>query len=255
MIEKRKIPRMAANYEVFVNFAGRTSVARSRDISVYGIGVYLNEQLRPGEQAEVTVILPEGTLHLALKGMVIYCVTNPDPSLKPYPFLVGVQFTEESGEAVNFILGRGEISQHRVSHTLSINAEIGLCYRAICDFLNYPKWVRMMEEVKILERYPDGRGKRVEFLLNIFLRKVRYVLDYFYDDSGHTLSWLSAGGDVVSIKGRYSFRSVGEKITSATYDLDIMWDFPVPNRMKQYFSGIFMRKSMKDFKNFVEKSI
>lgn len=107
----------------------------------------------------------------------------------------------------------------------------------------------------MLERYPDGRARRVEFMVNVFIRKVRYVLDYTYDDENSCLSWVSSGGDFLNIIGSYFFKRLGENETSSTYELEVSIDFYMPNRIVRYFSGIAMRKTMKEFKTFVEREV
>jgi len=44
-------------------------------------------------------------------------------------------------------------------------ADVELCYEIAADFGQYLNWARNngMQEVKVLEEYPDGRGKRVKF--------------------------------------------------------------------------------------------
>ena len=81
------------------------------------------------------------------------------------------------------------------------------------------------------------------------------MLDYAYDDAGLCLSWTSAGGDLLSIDGRYFFKPLGENQAMSTYELDASLDFFLPNRIIQYFSRVAMRKTMKEFKSFVEKNV
>jgi hypothetical protein len=44
-------------------------------------------------------------------------------------------------------------------------ADVESCYEIAADFGQYLNWARNngMQEVKVLEEYPDGRGKRVKF--------------------------------------------------------------------------------------------
>lgn len=253
MIEKRKIARMPADYEVYINYQGRTCAARARDVSNFGLGVFVGEQLGPGAPVELTMMLPAAGFNVTLKGEVCYCATNPDRSLRPYAQVAGIRFTEEVGADAPFLLPQGQVIHYAVSHTISIEAPAADCYRLMADFEHYPEWAKIMERVKVLEKFPDGRGKKVEFEVNIFLRKVRYVLNYSYDDQDFALSWVGAGGDVLTNTGRYRFQPLGDQTTSASFELDMSVDFPLPQRLINYLSRIAMRKSMKDFKGYVEK--
>ncbi len=46
----------------------------------------------------------------------------------------------------------------------------------------------------------------------------------------------------------------GPQRASATYELNMSFDFRVPNRIVRYFSQIAMRRCMRDFKSCVEKT-
>jgi uncharacterized membrane protein len=170
-------------------------------------------------------------------------------------FLVGVEFDQESARDLPFFEIQGDVMKFKASHSVPINAGVTDCYRMICDFPRYPEWTKVMESVKIIDRYPDGRAKRVEFNANAYFRKVKTVLDYSYDDQNNSLSWESAGGDFLTVTGRYFFSPLGTGRASSTYQLNIDLNFYIPDRIANYFSGIVMRKSMKDFQKFVEKNV
>jgi len=54
-------------------------------------------------------------------------------------------------------------------------------------------------------------ARRVEFVVNAYFRKARYLLEYSYQDSSYCLSWISAGGKV-QFRGEGSSRRVGEGV-------------------------------------------
>jgi len=253
--DKRKHPRMQVDYEVFSSCQGQTFISRTRDVSPQGIGLYAREPLAPGSPSKLTVILPERALSLELWGTVCHCSKNPDQSRQPFPFLAGIELSPESKEDFPFLQIQGQILHYAAAHSLTIEAPRQDCYRLICDFERYPVWEKTLEQAKVLDRYPDGRGRRVEFVVNAYFRKARYLLEYSYHDSSYCLSWISAGGDIRSISGRYFFQPLGENRSSATYELDVTVDFPLPNRIIRYFASFVMRRSMKNLKAYVEKTI
>lgn len=71
---------MAADYEVFLTYQGRSVIARSRDISPRGVGVLADENLAPGETVTVLVIVPQATLNAETRGTVRYGMANPIPT-------------------------------------------------------------------------------------------------------------------------------------------------------------------------------
>jgi len=253
--EKRKHPRMPAGYELFATCEGQTFMTRSRDVSPQGIGIYCNESLAAGSVNKMTLLLPDRALSLELWGVVCHCVQNPDYPSIPFSFLAGIKFNEESLEGIPFLQIQGEVMRYAASHSVLIEASARDCYQFLCDFERYPEWAKILEQVQVRDRYPDGRPRRVEFVANAYLRKVRYVLDYAYDDPKYCLSWVNSGGDFLSITGRYFFLSQRESATASTYELSVTANFPLPKRIIRYFSSIAMRKTMKDFKHYVESKL
>jgi hypothetical protein len=154
-----------------------------------------------------------------------------------------------------FISETNKTSRHTPFHTLSIEAEAGFCYRLLAAFERYPEWVSRAMKVKVLDRYPDGRGKIVSFEYDFFLRKFHYILEYSYDDTLYTLSWTRAGGDpeLIEITGSYHFQPLGPNKTMASYELALTLGFVPSQRLLNFGSTILMRKEMKNFKLFVEK--
>ena len=125
----------------------------------------------------------------------------------------------------------------------------------MAEYERYQEWASGVKKAKILERYPDGRGKLVEFEYNIFVRKVRYLNDYTYDDENTTLMWKSGGGDeeLVNNVGSYTFFQRGENRTSATFKAEVTVAIVPSKRIVDYFTTVLIRKEMRNFKKFVEK--
>lgn len=246
---------MAADYDVFIQCRGRTSVARSKDINMQGIRLFSREPLNEGESLEMNFMLPKQNLNIALKGKVVYCTENQEELKSEYPYFAGVEFSEEFDEDLMQVETEGELLSYGTSSTVSINAPADKCYRMVYDFPLYPQWAGMIDKVKVLERYPDGRGRLIEFEANVLFRKMSYKLEYSYDDENMCLSWESAGGDLVSTRGRYFFKPITEDKTSSIYELDVTVNFFVPKKMIKFFSTIAMPRVMKGFKKIVEQRV
>jgi uncharacterized membrane protein len=200
-------------------------------------------------------MIPGETFTIYVKGVVRYCQENPQNSDPARRYLAGVEFTEGPLEQYALIgsdQGRG---RYTPSHTIMISAAAQQCYELLGAFERYPEWASGVEAAWVRSRYPDGRGKRVEFEHNFFLRKVRYTLDYTYDDQNLILSWKSAGADqeILNITGRYVFKSREANLTSANYQLDVTLSIIPSASLVKYVTSILMRKEMKHFRQFVEK--
>jgi hypothetical protein len=58
----------------------------------------------------------------------------------------------------------------------------------IADFPSYPEWVAAAKQVDVLETGPDGRARRVHFVLDAGAVKDDYVLEYTWDGD-RRVSW------------------------------------------------------------------
>jgi hypothetical protein len=247
---------MPAAYDYVASTGDQTSSGLTRDVSPYGIGFFSDRAFEPADKLELKIHIPDVNINIDARGEVIYCIANPGESGPGSKYLVGARFTEGPLEDFSLADSRQAKSRHTPSHTLTIRADAGGCFDLLSDFDRYPEWASGVEEAKVLETYPDGRGKRVEFLHNFFLRKVRYELYYYYDDENKVLSWVSGGGDeeIVGISGSYSFQSRGPDMTFATYKLEVTLSIIPSKRIVQYVTKVLMRKEMKNFRAFAEKN-
>jgi len=254
MAEKRKAQRMPVDYEFFMNYLDNRFTGKCRDISLHGIGIYIDESLSQGETAELSLVIKDLNITFHLEGVVAYCIENPQKSDDPHQYLAGVEFTDGHKKGLPF-LADNQVSHHAPSCTISINADAKKCYELLAEYERYPEWTTGIKGIRVTERFPDGRGKLVEFEHNFFMRKIRYVNDYTYDDENNTLRWATVGGDkeLVSSVGSYSFLQRGEGQTSATFKTDITVAIVPSKRIVDYFTTVLIRKEMKNFKRFVEK--
>jgi ribosome-associated toxin RatA of RatAB toxin-antitoxin module len=139
------------------------------------------------------------------------------------------------------------------SHSMLIPSTPAKCWSVITDFERYTEWTPRLELVKILELYPDGRAKAVEFVIDLFVRKARYVLDYTYDDEKFRLSWTYVEGDPKNIIGEFRFEEYGEGQTYVHYLLDIDIGFALPDKIKDILARRTMREALRTLRDEVLK--
>jgi uncharacterized membrane protein len=172
----------------------------------------------------------------------------------PVPYFVGIEFDEETKENFPFLQIQDNVMTHRASHTVRIEAPPDKCYELVADYERYPQWVKFFESHQVRDRYVDGRPRRVEWTVNAYIRKVRFVNEYSYDDANLILSWVSHEGDLLENTGRWKFLPVGDRQTSATFEVCASFDFAGPSRILHYFSNVAMGRAMRDFARFVLKN-
>jgi uncharacterized membrane protein len=253
--ESRRLPRVRVAYEYYMTFKGHTYTGLTREISAYGAGLVSEVALELGDIVELSVIIPDSSFKMLVKGVVRSCIDNPESSGDSDRFIVGVEFTEADDKGLPLITGQEKGASVSPSHTITIDAPARLCYEAVCDFDSYFEWSGNLEKVEVLERHPDGRGKLVDFVYSFFIRKAHYVLEYSYDDEEMIVSWVKAGGDedVLEIGGSFSFQAREQNQTSATYEVSIKVSFDPSKRLTNWGTSVLMRKELKNFKKFVER--
>jgi uncharacterized membrane protein len=138
------------------------------------------------------------------------------------------------------------------SFSTSIEAPLGLCYAAIGDFEAYPTWSSPITSIKVLERHPDGQAKRVEFVVDMKLRSVRYVLEYTWHPPDR-LTWKMVEGDLADIEGSYVFGREAPNRTTATCSQGISLGFWVPSLILRPIEQTALRQSVLEFKTEAER--
>ena len=132
-----------------------------------------------------------------------------------------------------------------------IEASPQVCFDAITDYESFPEWQDAVQEVEVLSRWDDGLGREVAFVVDAKVKKVRYRLEYSYDEP-HLIEWDFLGGDVKDIDGSFTFEEQEEGLTLATYSVLLDAGVWMPGPVKKVLSGQVMKRSVEDLKRRVE---
>ncbi len=138
------------------------------------------------------------------------------------------------------------------SFSTPIEAPLALCYAAIADFDAYPRWSSPITEIGVLDRHPDGQARRVEFVVDMKLRTVRYVLEYTWHPPDR-LTWKMVEGDLADIEGSYVFEAESPTCTKATCTQGISLGFWVPSVILRPIEQTALRQSVLEFKTEAER--
>ena len=90
------------------------------------------------------------------------------------------------------------------------------CFAAVLDFESYPDWQGPIDSCTVLERDAEGRGSLVETVVDLKIRRARYVLRYEYDPPGR-VSWSFVEGDPKDVEGEFVFEDDGAGGTDGVY--------------------------------------
>jgi hypothetical protein len=138
------------------------------------------------------------------------------------------------------------------SFTSEVDASIEDCCAVLLDFDRYPDWSGPTTSSRVLESYPDGRARRVEMVLDMKIKNVRYVLEYAYE-LPRRATWHLVEGDVTGIVGSYEFEPIDAKRTRATCSQAVDLGFWVPGPLRRVIERQALRDSVLEFKAEAER--
>ncbi len=122
----------------------------------------------------------------------------------------------------------------------------------IADFPSYPEWVAAAKQVDVLETGPDGRARRVHFVLDAGAVKDDYVLEYTWDDD-RRVSWHLVQGQMQKRQeGSYTLTETTPGTTEVTYAIAIDLSIPMLGMIKRKAEKVILDTALKELKKRVE---
>jgi len=144
------------------------------------------------------------------------------------------------------------MGEKRAEQSAEVEASPELCFETITDYETFPDWQRAVKRVDVLERDGEGRGKVVEFHVDLAVRKLRYVLDYDYEPPSR-IRWDFVEGDFAKhIGGEFRLESRNGS-TLATYSVTVEPAVPVPGFIARRLEREMMKRSVEDLRREAER--
>jgi len=138
------------------------------------------------------------------------------------------------------------------TQSISVEAPPSDVMAVIADFPAYPQWVSAAKTVEVLETGPDGRARRVHFVLDAGAVKDDYVLDYTWDDD-HGVSWTLVTGQMQKRQeGSYTLTETASGSTDVTYAITIDLSIPMLGMIKRKAEKVILDTALKELKKRVE---
>jgi ribosome-associated toxin RatA of RatAB toxin-antitoxin module len=134
-----------------------------------------------------------------------------------------------------------------------VHASVAQCFATVTDFAQYPQWFSTIQRSKILSRYPNRLGRRVEYFIDMKVKTLRYVLEYEYEKPTQ-LTWKSVGGDIDAIEGSYRFERLGPRRSRATCRQVVSLGFWVPGPLRSLMERQALKQSVLEFKAAAEQA-
>lgn len=143
------------------------------------------------------------------------------------------------------------MSEYRSSYATTIAGSASDCFAVLTAFEDYPRWSTPVTSCRVLTRHPDGLPQRVEFVLDMTVRSVRYVLEYTYDPP-HGARWTMVEGDLAGIEGAYRFDQAAGGRTTATCEQRVELGFWLPGFLRSALEQKALRDSVEELRAAVE---
>lgn len=144
------------------------------------------------------------------------------------------------------------MSEYSQTYSTAVAGSVDACFNVLVDFERYTDWSSPITKCRIVDRYPDGLARRVEFHLDAKVKTLRYVLEYEYDPP-HGARWHLVEGDIAGVEGSYRFEPAGER-TTATCSQSIDVGFWVPGFLRRTFEASALQQTVEEFRAAVEKT-
>ena len=137
------------------------------------------------------------------------------------------------------------------TQSIIVDAPAAEVMAVIADFPAYPTWVSAAKQVEVLETGPDGRARRVHFVLDAGAVKDDYVLDYTWDGD-QRVDWTLVQGSMQKRQdGSYVLAESGGR-TTVTYAISIDLSIPMLGLIKRKAEKVILDTALKELKKRVE---
>jgi ribosome-associated toxin RatA of RatAB toxin-antitoxin module len=137
------------------------------------------------------------------------------------------------------------------TQSIVVSAPASEVMAVIADFAAYPQWVGAAKTVEVLETGPDGRARRVRFVIDATVLTDDYVLDYTWDGD-RQVSWTLVRSKIMKRQdGSYTLAEAGGG-TEVTYRLTVDMAIPMIGMLKRRAEKVILDTALKELKKRVE---
>src|SRR4051794_11957932 len=137
------------------------------------------------------------------------------------------------------------------TQSIVVHAPAADVMAGIADSPSSPQGVAAAKRVGVPEPGPDGRARRVHFVLDAGAVKDDYVLDYTWDDDAR-VDWTLVQGQMQKRQdGSYLLTETGGT-TTVTYSITIDLSIPMLGLIKRRAEKVILDTALKELKKRVE---
>jgi uncharacterized membrane protein len=110
-----------------------------------------------------------------------------------------------------------------VSATLPVGA--GTAFEAFGDVTRTPRWLSVLQSVRVVKNDEHGRPLLVAFLARLERATIGYSLEYRWDETDLTVAWSTPEGSSVHIVGDVRFTPLSTRACLMHYRLSLELPF------------------------------
>ncbi len=137
------------------------------------------------------------------------------------------------------------------TQSIKIEAPPARVMAVIADFEHYSKWASSLTEVVVTQDGPDGRPRRVSFVLDTGVVNDQYELEYTWTGD-EKVEWHLVRGQMMKAQdGAYTLVADGSG-TDVTYSLSVDLGVPMLGLLKRKAERVVMDTALKELKKYVE---
>ena len=137
------------------------------------------------------------------------------------------------------------------TQSIVIDAPAAEVMAVIADFPAYPTWVSAAKQVEVVEGGPDGRARRVHFVLDAGAVKDDYVLDYTWDGD-RRVDWTLVQGQMQKRQDGSYVLTESAGATTVTYTIAIDLSIPMLGLIKRKAEKVILDTALKVLNTRVE---
>jgi ribosome-associated toxin RatA of RatAB toxin-antitoxin module len=140
---------------------------------------------------------------------------------------------------------------YEATQTVTVGGPPQACFDVLTDYASLPQWQSRVVQARVLSTDDAGRGREVEYVIDVKLRTVRYRLAHSYREPEFIGSEY-LGGDFREFAGDYRFQANGEG-TLVAFHLRIDPGLLIPGPIARMLNEAVMGRALQDLKRRVEE--
>ncbi len=142
-----------------------------------------------------------------------------------------------------------------VTQEIFIDVPIDRVFDVIVDYARYPEFVPGIKACRVL---PSGPEKRVEYELDLGIKRVKYVLRHL-EDRPRKVTWSLVSGELMKVSnGSWELHAEGDR-TRAHYSVEVLIGKPplvpqaVMDKISEELTRVQLPRTLDAFKRRAER--